>query len=260
MIWHEIWDCQKRLQTSYHQDWMRNTCLKKELWYPTFDLGKVDFSSILNTSFVYCHNIQDLLHKLGIPRYNSNKWRLFIDSSKHSLKRVLLHEGNLYGAVPIGYSVCLHEIHGDIKWVIELLKYRKHNRAICVGGKIICFLFGQQRGYTKYLCFLGMWDGKAREKHWVERNCPPNLISKLAIPTLYMSHSLTEIKLHIKLDLMKKFVKALKTEGYWFNYLILEFLGLSIKKIKAVVFDGPQIRQFIKDDHFIRTMSETSWK
>ena len=36
----------------------------------------------------------------------------------------------------------------------------------------------------------------------------------------------------------------------------MAFPGLSIEKIKAGVFDGPQIRQLIKDEHFIGTMSE----
>ena len=99
----------------------------------------------------------------------------------------------------------------------------------------------------KYLCFLCMWDSRAQEKHWV-------------IPTFYMSHLLIEKvvfpPLHIKLGLMKQFVKALKTEVVCFKYLILAYPGLSIDKIKAGVFDSLQIKQLIKDDHFIGTMSE----
>lgn len=34
------------------------------------------------------------------------------------------------------------------------------------------------------------------------------------------------------------------------------FLVCQMKKIKAGVFDGPQIRQLIEDEHFIKTMSE----
>jgi len=55
---------------------------------------------------------------------------------------------------------------------------------------------------------------------------------------------------------MKQFVKALPTEGDWFNYLISAFSSLSFEKIKAGVFDGPQIRQLIKDEYFIGTMTE----
>ena len=56
-----------------------------------------------------------------MPVYHPNDCRLFLDSSKHSLKSILLHNGNVYAAVPIGHSVYLREEHNDIKTVIDLL-------------------------------------------------------------------------------------------------------------------------------------------
>ena len=50
------------------------------------------------------------------------------DSSKRGLKCVLLHNGNVYGAVPVGHSTVLKEQHDDIKIVIDLLKYHEHTR------------------------------------------------------------------------------------------------------------------------------------
>ncbi len=55
---------------------------------------------------------------------------------------------------------------------------------------------------------------------------------------------------------MKQFIKALPTEGDCFKYLITACPSQSFEKLKAGVFDGPQIRQLIKDKHFIGTMSE----
>ena len=55
--------------------------------------------------FVYCYNISGLLQELRMPVYHPNDWRLFLDSSKHSLKFVLLHNDNVYAAVPIGHCV-----------------------------------------------------------------------------------------------------------------------------------------------------------
>ena len=55
---------------------------------------------------------------------------------------------------------------------------------------------------------------------------------------------------------MKQFIKALPTEGDCFKYLITACPSQSFEKIKTRVFDGPQIRQLIKDQHFIETMSE----
>ena len=68
--------------------------------------------------FVYCHNIPGLLRQLGVTSYNPTEWRLFLDTSKRSLKCSLLHNGNVYGAVPVGHSVHLREEH-DIKMVID---------------------------------------------------------------------------------------------------------------------------------------------
>ena len=47
--------------------------------------------------------------------------------------------------------------------------------------------------------------------------------------------------LHIKLGLMKQFVKALDKDEACFAYLNKAFLRLSSEKLKAGIFDGPQI-------------------
>ena len=49
--------------------------------------------------------------------------------------------------------------------------------------------------------------------------------------------------LHIKLGLMKQFVKALDKHGSCFNYIVQKFPGLSMEKLKAGIFDGLQIRK-----------------
>ena len=45
---------------------------------------------------------------LGID-YNAEEWSLFIDSSKRSLKGVLLNNGNKYASIPVAHSVHLKE-------------------------------------------------------------------------------------------------------------------------------------------------------
>ena len=47
--------------------------------------------------------------------------------------------------------------------------------------------------------------------------------------------------LHIKLGLMKQFLEALDKEGECFKYLCSKFSRLTYEKIKAGIFDGPQI-------------------
>ena len=119
--------------------------------------------------FVYCCDIVGLLNALGISKYDPSEWRLFIDSSKKSLKCVLLHIGNLYGAIPIGHSVHLKEQYEHIKTVLQLLKYDEHKWIICVDLKMVNFLLGQQGGYTKYPCFLCLWDSRAKNKRWEQK-------------------------------------------------------------------------------------------
>ncbi|KAK9871336.1 hypothetical protein WA026_011602 [Henosepilachna vigintioctopunctata] len=55
---------------------------------------------------------------------------------------------------------------------------------------------------------------------------------------------------------MKQFVKTLSTVEGCFKYIILPFPSLSYEKIKAGVFDGPQIPQLIENERFIETMTE----
>ena len=54
--------------------------------------------------FVYCNDVSGLLNAMGVTSYDPKEWRLFLESSKRSLKCVLLHNGNIYGAIRIGHS------------------------------------------------------------------------------------------------------------------------------------------------------------
>ena len=47
--------------------------------------------------------------------------------------------------------------------------------------------------------------------------------------------------LHMKLGLFNQFVEALYKEGNCFQYIKTSFPSVSEEKIKAGVFDGPQI-------------------
>ena len=118
---------------------------------------------------VYCTDVKGLFLAMGLSAYCSNDWRLFIDSSKRSLKCVLLHNGNQYGSIPIRHFVTLKENYENIKVVLERLKYCVHQWLICVDLKIVNFLLGQQEGHTKYPCFLCYWDSRGNEEHWVRK-------------------------------------------------------------------------------------------
>jgi len=55
---------------------------------------------------------------------------------------------------------------------------------------------------------------------------------------------------------MKNFVKVLDVKGPAFTYLCGKFPRLSLEKVKAGVFIGPQIRQLFKDQQFEAVFSD----
>ena len=154
------------------------------------------------------------------------------------------------------------EEHNDIKTVIDLLKYHEHNWTICVDLKMVNFLLGQQRGFRKYPCYLCMWDSLARERHWNQKEWPILKTLEAGMPNIVIREKIIFPLLHIKLGLMKQFVKVLDTDGECFQHIYSVLPGLSFNKIKAGVLDGPQIRALVRDQEFDRKMNDkdrTAW-
>ena len=129
-------------------------------------------------------------------------------------------------------------------------------------------LLGQQSGFTKYPCFLCMWDSKDRAQHYT-KDCPmreelvPCKERNVINDPLVDRDKILFLPLHIKLGLMKQFTKALGKDGDYFTYLCQGFPGLTMEKLKAGVFDGPQIPQLIRDPKFENSMNEVeleAWK
>ena len=105
---------------------------------------------------------------MGLSYYNSDEWRLFIDSSRRSLKCVLLCKGNQFACVPIGHSVVVKEHHLNVKMVLNKLGYNEHNYAMYVDFKMVNFLLGQQGRYTKHSCSFCYRDSTGRVG-WAEK-------------------------------------------------------------------------------------------
>ena len=133
---------------------------RDELFLPYFKEEK---------QLVYCDNVSGLVGELGIPLYNLEEWRIFLDSFKRSLKCILLHNENKYRIVPISHSTVLKEQQDDIRTVMDLLKYHQHGWIICVDLKMVSFLLGQRKGFTKFPCFLCMRDSRDRENRWTQK-------------------------------------------------------------------------------------------
>ena len=63
--------------------------------------------------------------------------------------------------------------------------------------------------------------------------------------------------LHIKLGLMKQFVKALNQESDAFKYLLEFFPKLSEAKIKGGIFVGPEIKKVLESAEFPKKLTRT---
>ena len=101
---------------------------------------------------------------MGVLEYKPEHCRFFIDCSKNSLKCVLLHNRNKFASVPIGHSTNLKKEHQNIKIVLEKISYTIQ-WLVFVDLMMVNFLIGQQGGYTKYPCFICLWDSWAKTEH-----------------------------------------------------------------------------------------------
>lgn len=197
---------------------------------------------------------------LGIE-YKAEEWRLFIDGSKVSLKAVLLHIGNELPSIPLGEASNMKESYETIKFILEKIQYNEHNWKVCGDLKVIALILGLQLGYTKYCCFICEWDSRDRKNHYVKKDWPkresltPGL-KNIKNPPLVQPNNIFLPPLHIKLGLVKNFVKAMDKNCDGFLYLKEKFPKLSEAKIKEGVFIGPQIRQLIKDNIFKEKLSD----
>ena len=110
----------------------------------------------MKETFVYCHNVAGLFQAMACI-YDPTEWRLFIDSSKASLKCVLLHNGNIYASIPIGHSVYLKETYKNMKLLLTKIKYDEHKWMLCGDLKVLSMLLGQQGGIpnTHAFCVYG---------------------------------------------------------------------------------------------------------
>jgi hypothetical protein len=62
---------------------------------------------------VFCNDVCSVMQVLG-HEYNPDQWRLFIGSSKVSLKVVLLHDGNSRPSVPLAHAANMKESYESI--------------------------------------------------------------------------------------------------------------------------------------------------
>ena len=73
-------------------------------------------------SVVFCNDVCSVMEILG-HEFNPDQWHLFIDSSKMSLRVVLLHNGNRFLSVPLAHAANMKESYENMKLLMGKTKY-----------------------------------------------------------------------------------------------------------------------------------------
>jgi len=172
----------------------------------------------MERGLVVCTDINGLMQTLNI-NHNPLDWRLFTDSSKLSLKAVLLHHGNTLPSIPVG-----HLVHNKESYDSDASHYNKLKWKICGDLKVIALLLGLQHGFTKYCYFICEWDSRARSlqylrQYWSARkSLEPGIMNMENQPLLEPSKILLP-SMHLKFGLMIHLVKTMNQEEAAFTYL-----------------------------------------
>ena len=112
----------------------------KVSFYCYREKGPIKFFK-MEENLLFCDNIERLITALGTS-YTSSEWRLFIDSSKRSMKCVVLHNSDILAFVLIGHSIQKKETYENMKTILDRIKYEKHEWIIYADLNILSMLLG----------------------------------------------------------------------------------------------------------------------
>jgi len=63
-----------------------------------------------------------------------------------------------------------------MKTLLEIIQNNVNQRKICEGLKETGVLIGVQGGFTKFCCFLCLWDSRSKVEHCIKRHWEPGMI------------------------------------------------------------------------------------
>ena len=162
----------------------------------------------------------------------------------------------------------MKETHDNMDQLLSDLNYHNHGWLICGDLKVVGLVLGPQGGYNKHPCLLCFWDSRDDDQHYIRQEWPPrqvlepgshNVQSRLLVEP----NKILLPPLHIKLGLMKNFVKAMDREGRGFTFLQQKFPRITLGKLKSGIFGGPQIRELMKGSMFddaLSTAELSAWR
>lgn len=104
-----------------------------------------------------------------------------------------------------------------------------------------------------------LFDSRDRENHFTKKKWPERISLKPGSSNVIKPLLVDETKifippLHLKLCLMKQFVRALDKDGNCFKYVAQKMSKVSEAKLEAGIFDGPQIRTLFNNMIFTKEM------
>ena len=171
---------QSKLLASQLKQWY---LVKTDVRITSFRTQSKDFASFLDIKkqVVLLHKCFWLVHLPWFPT-QSLREASFIDSSKRSLKAVLWHNGNRYPNISIPHSVHLKESYDNMELLLEADIYNQYQWSLCGDLKVTGLLMGMQVGFTKYCCFLCLWDSRTVSKHYKQKDWGSRS-TKMALPS-----------------------------------------------------------------------------
>ena len=89
----------------------------------------------------HCPSVPALMVELG-TYHVAKKWRLFIDSSKASLKALLLHNGIEKPSILLAHAVGMTETYDSNKLILDLIGYKRYKWNICSDLEVILLVLG----------------------------------------------------------------------------------------------------------------------
>ncbi|XP_061428563.1 uncharacterized protein LOC133355213 [Lethenteron reissneri] len=162
--------------------------------------------------------------------------------------------------LPLAHSVHLKEDYNSIKTLLDALKYDEYGWEVIRDFKMLAFLMGLQGGFTKFICYLCLWDSRDTKAHYHRRDWPERTELSVGRNNIKWEQLVNPQKvlmppLHVKLGLMKQFVRAVDKESVAFKYLQDFFPTLSEVKVKAGIFVRPQIKMILECNEFHKKLT-----
>jgi len=222
-----------------------------------------DFKAFLSQEdgVMFYNDVSSVMEVLG-HEYSPDHWRLFIVSSKASLKVVVLHNKNSFPSVPLAHAANMKESYESIKLLLGKITYDEFKWKWCGDLKVVALLLGMQLEYTKYCCFLCQWDSRDKKNHYVNKPWPKltslapgekNVVS----PPFVLPEKIYLPPFAHKAGSLQNPAKGMDKTGRGFEYVRNKFPNVSDAKIKEGIFMGAQNRELMQDIQFDEDLNET---